>query len=68
MTRTLRSRHAEDVGGVIVEPGQAIPDSADPDVVERLHARGLVTSDKPKTDTPTKSKRSSSRSSSSEQE
>jgi hypothetical protein len=42
MTRTLRSRHAEDVGGTIVEPGQPIPDDADPDVVKRLEDEGLI--------------------------
>jgi hypothetical protein len=47
MTRTLQSRHAEDVGGVIVEPGQPIPDDADADVVNRLQERGLVADDKP---------------------
>jgi hypothetical protein len=58
MTRTLHSRHAEDVGGVIVEPGQPIPDDADADVVNRLQERGLVADDKPAT------KRSSASSSS----
>jgi hypothetical protein len=42
MTKVLTSRHAEDVGGVIVEPGQPIPRSADPDVVQRLEDAGLV--------------------------
>jgi hypothetical protein len=57
MTRVLRSAHAEDVGGVIVEPGQPIPDTADDSIVKRLEDEGLLGDDK------SKSKRSSSSSS-----
>ena len=43
MTKVLTSAHAEDVGnGYVVEPGQEIPDGADPEVVKRLQADGLV--------------------------
>lgn len=42
MTKVLTSRHAEDVGGVIVEPGQPIPRGADPGVVQRLEDAGLI--------------------------
>lgn len=42
MTKVLRSAHAEDVGGSVVEPGQPIPDDADPEVVKRLEAEGKV--------------------------
>lgn len=43
MPKVLRSAHAEDVGGGLVcEPGQEIPDGADPEVVKRLEDEGLV--------------------------
>jgi hypothetical protein len=42
MARVLISSHAEDVGGRIVEPGDAIPDGADADVLERLEAEGKL--------------------------
>jgi hypothetical protein len=42
MAKTLISDHAEDVGGVIVEPGQEVPEDADADVVERLEAEGKL--------------------------
>jgi hypothetical protein len=47
MTKVLIGAHAEDVGGYVVEPGQPIPDDADPEVVARLEADGLLT-DAPK--------------------
>lgn len=59
MSKTLRATHAVDVGGIVVEPGQAIPDEADPEVVEQLEADGLLDDDE------STSKRSSKRSSSS---
>lgn len=42
MPRVLISDHAEDVGGVIVEPGDPLPDDVDDDVVERLEADGKL--------------------------
>lgn len=43
MPKVLTSTHAEDVGGgLVVEPGQEIPSDADPEVVKRLEADGLV--------------------------
>jgi len=42
MAQKLASTHAEDVGGVIVEPGDTIPKSADADVVARLEDEGKV--------------------------
>jgi hypothetical protein len=42
MAKVLTSTHAEDVGGRIVEPGQEIPDDADPEVVKRLEAEGKL--------------------------
>ena len=44
----LIGRHAEDVGGRIVEPGQPLGPDVDPGVLERLKAEELVA--KPKTD------------------
>lgn len=38
----LNSDHAEDVGGVVVEPGQPIPADADAEVLERLEAEGKL--------------------------
>ena len=40
--KVLTGAHAEDVGGYVVEPGQEIPADADPEVVKRLEAAGLV--------------------------
>ena len=61
MSRTLRSRHAEDVGGVIVEPGQPIPDDADPDDVKRLEDAGLLADEQQsEQEPPAPSKRASS--------
>jgi hypothetical protein len=48
MPRVLISDHAEDVGGVIVEPGQEVPDDADADVLERLEADGKLGEPEPK--------------------
>ena len=49
MTKVLRSSHAEDMGtGRAIEPGQQIPEDADPQVVARLHARGLIEESAPK--------------------
>jgi hypothetical protein len=45
VTKVLESAHAEDVGGQIVEPGQPIPDDADPEIVERLEAAGRIVDD-----------------------
>jgi hypothetical protein len=43
MAKVLLSDHAEDVGGVIVEPGEKIPaKDVDDDVVERLEAEGKI--------------------------
>lgn len=42
MPKVLRSDHAEDVGGVIVEPGESIPRGADADVVKQLEADGKI--------------------------
>ena len=42
MTKVLRSRHAESVGGQIIEPGQPIPDDAPADEVKRLEDAGLL--------------------------
>jgi hypothetical protein len=42
MARVLIARHAEDVGGAIVEPGDPLPDNVDSDVVERLEAEGKL--------------------------
>jgi hypothetical protein len=53
MSKVLTGAHAEDVGGYVVEPGQPIPDDADPKVVKRLQADGLL-ADAPKA--PSKSK------------
>jgi hypothetical protein len=61
VTKVLQSRHAEDIGGRIVEPGQPIPDDVDADAVKRLEARGLIRDDKSKS-----SKSSSTKSSSKE--
>ena len=47
MTKVLTGAHAEDVGGYVVEPGQPIPNDADPEVVKRLEAEGLL-ADAPK--------------------
>jgi hypothetical protein len=46
--RRLRSTHAEDVGGFIVEPGQEFDETqADSETVERLQNEGkLATTDK----------------------
>lgn len=46
MPKVLISDHAEDVGGVIVEPGQPLPDNVDGAVLERLEADGKL-ADKP---------------------
>ena len=41
--KRLTSRHAEDVGGFVVEPGQEFDDSAcNPDVLKRLTDEGKV--------------------------
>lgn len=40
--KVLTGAHAEDVGGYVVEPGQPIPDDADPQVVARLQEDGLL--------------------------
>lgn len=59
MSKVLRARHAIDVGGRIVEPGQPIPDDVDADVVKRLQARGQIgESGKSKRSTKTSSKSS----------
>ena len=42
MAKVLNSDHAEDVGGAIVEPGDAIPRDADPEIVKQLEADGKV--------------------------
>ena len=42
MAKLLGGYHARDVGGVIVELGEPIPDDADPDVVARLDAEGVL--------------------------
>ena len=42
MAKRLVADHAEDVGGVIVEPGQEVPDDADDEVLERLEADGKL--------------------------
>jgi hypothetical protein len=43
MPKVLLSDHAEDIGGVIVEPGEKIPTKdVDDDVVERLEAEGKI--------------------------
>jgi hypothetical protein len=52
MAKTLRGDHARDFGGVIVEVGEEVPDSADPEVVARLEDEGVVVDEgggKPKT-------------------
>lgn len=46
--KRLAGTHAEDVGGVIVEPGQTIPKGADPETVRRLEAEGRISDDSPK--------------------
>lgn len=45
MTKTLRARHAEQIGGRVIEPGQPIPADADADELAALDARGLVHDD-----------------------
>ena len=45
MPKKLASEHAEDVGGVIVEPGDTIPKSADDDVVKQLEDDGKIADD-----------------------
>jgi hypothetical protein len=40
--RRLIAAHAEDVGGVIVEPGGELPDDVDDEVLERLEADGKL--------------------------
>ena len=41
--KRLRSKHAEDVGGVMVEPGQVFDESgADAATIERLQAEGKL--------------------------
>ena len=42
MAKLLGGTHARDVGGVIVELGEPIPDDADPDVVQRLETEGVL--------------------------
>jgi hypothetical protein len=42
MARVLTGDHAEDVGGIVVEPGAEIPSDADLDVLERLEAEGRL--------------------------
>lgn len=42
MSKTYLGTHAVDVGGQVVEPGQPIPDGADPDIVKRLEQDGLL--------------------------
>ena len=48
MTKRFTGSHAEQVGTRVVEPGDPIPDDADPAVVRRLTAAGLVEDDAPK--------------------
>ena len=50
MPKVLRSDHAEDIGGVIVEPGDAIPKDADAEVVKRLDAEGKIADTSKKAD------------------
>ena len=45
MPKRLQSAHAEDVGGMIVEPGDTIPKGADDDAVKRLEEEGKVVDD-----------------------
>ena len=45
MPKRLQSEHAEDVGGMIVEPGDTIPKGADDDVVKRLEDDGRIVDD-----------------------
>lgn len=40
--KILSGRHAELVGGHVVEPGQPIPDDAEPEALKALQARGVV--------------------------
>jgi hypothetical protein len=47
MARVLTGDHAEDVGGIIVEPGQEIPSDADLEVIERLDDEGRLGDPKP---------------------
>ena len=42
MAKRLVADHAEDVGGMIVEPGQELPDDADDEVVQRLEDEGRL--------------------------
>jgi len=47
MAKLLTGVHAEDVGnGRVVEPGQPIPDDADPDIVNRLQDDGKLADDR----------------------
>ena len=55
MAKLLGGTHARDVGGVIVELGEPIPDDADPDVVERLETEGVLY-DEPEGETRARSK------------
>jgi len=48
MPKRLQSDHAEDVGGAIVEPGDAIPKGADDEVVARLEDEGKIADDSAK--------------------
>jgi hypothetical protein len=46
MTEILIGRHAVDVGGGnVVEPGQPIPDDADPDIVKQMRKHDWVYDD-----------------------
>jgi hypothetical protein len=42
MTDVLIGPHAEYVGGAVVEPGEEIPESANPDIVKRLRKDGRL--------------------------
>ena len=48
MAKRLQSDHAEDVGGIVVEPGDTIPKGADDDVVKRLEDEGKLVDDSKK--------------------
>ena len=52
MAKVLQSDHAEDVGGVIVEPGQEVPDDADDEVLGRLEDEGKLGDAEAETEAP----------------
>jgi hypothetical protein len=53
--KRLTSRHAEDVGGFVVEPGHEFDENtANPDVIRRLTDEGKVADAKAAKKTPTK--------------